>query len=136
MLQKLKEQQGEFLLTGAIRLLIGCAALAFGISIFTVMFQANKLTVMANDVTRHIEILGQTGPTVDQTFAELKEASNLESASVAVNASFSAGGNRIQFGDPFTVTVSYTGKIGIGGMLSLPVPLRSSVVGRSEQYWK
>lgn len=136
MLQKLKEQQGEFLLTGAIRLLIGCAALAFGISIFTVMFQANKLTVMANDVTRHIEILGQTGPTVDQTFAELKEASNLDGASVAVDASFSAGGNRIQFGDPFTVTVSYTGKIGIGGMLSLPVPLRSSVVGRSEQYWK
>lgn len=136
MLQKLKEQQGEFLLTGAFRLLIGCAALAFGISIFTVMYQANKLTVMANDVTRHIEILGQTGPTVNQTFAELKEASNLEDASVAVNASFSAGGNRIQFGDPFTVTVSYTGKIGIGGMLSLPVPLRSSVVGRSEQYWK
>ncbi|WP_294855256.1 DUF4320 family protein [uncultured Oscillibacter sp.] len=136
MLQKLKEQRGEFLLTGAFRVLFGCAALAFGISIFTVMFQANKLTVMANDVTRHIEILGQVGPSANQTFEKLKEASNLKGASVAVDASFSAGGNRIQFGDPFTVTVSYTGKIGIGGVLSLPVPLRSSVVGRSEQYWK
>ncbi len=136
MLQKLKEQRGDFLLTGAFRLLIGCAALAFAISIFTVMFQANKLTVMANDVTRHIEILGQVGPSANRTFEELKEVSNLDGASVAVDASFSAGGNRIQFGDPFTVTVTYTGKIGIGGILSLPVPLRSSVVGRSEQYWK
>lgn len=136
MLQKLKEQRGEFLLTGAFRLLIGCAALALGISVFAVMFQANKLTVMANDVTRHIEVLGQVGPSVDQTFRRLKTAANLETAALSIDANFSAGGNRIQFGEPFTVTVTYTGKIGIGGVLSLPVPLRSSTVGRSEQYWK
>jgi hypothetical protein len=61
---------------------------------------------------------------VDGTFQRLKTASNLENASLSVDANYSAGGNRIQFGDPFTVTVSYTGKIGIGGFLSLPMPGR------------
>lgn len=124
------------LLTGAIRLLLGCAAIALVISVCAVMFQANKLTVMADDVARHIEILGQVDSSADGTFEHLKTASNLESASLSIDANYSAGGNRIQFGDPFTVTVSYTGKIGIGGLLSLPIPLHSSVGGRSEQYWK
>lgn len=124
------------LLTGAIRLLLGCAAIALVISVCAVMFQANKLTVMADDVARHIEIVGQVDSSVDGTFERLKTASNLESASLSIDANYSAGGNRIQFGDPFTVTVSYTGKIGIGGLLSLPISLHSSVGGRSEQYWK
>ena len=34
------------LLTGAFRLLLGCAAIALVISVCAVMFQANKLTVM------------------------------------------------------------------------------------------
>lgn len=136
MFKKLRERKGELLLPGAFKLLLGCAALALVISVGAVLFQANKLTVMADDVARHIEILGQVDSSVDGTFQRLKTASNLESASLSVDANYSAGGNRIQFGDPFTVTVFYTGKIGIGGFLSLPMPLHSSVVGRSEQYWK
>ncbi|MET0018008.1 DUF4320 family protein [Oscillibacter sp.] len=136
MLQKLKERRGEMLLTGAFKLLLGCAAIALVISVGAVLFQSNKLAAMAGDVARHIEIVGQVDSSADQAFQRLKTTSNLDSASLSIDANYSAGGTRIQFGDPFTVTVSYTGKIGIGGFLSLPIPLHSSVVGRSEQYWK
>lgn len=124
------------LLTGAFKLLLGCAAIALVISVGAVLFQSNKLAAMADDVARHIEVVGQVDSSADQAFQRLKITSNLESASLSIDANYSAGGNRIQFGDPFTVTVSYTGKLGIGGFLSLPIPLYSSVVGRSEQYWK
>lgn len=136
MIQKLRETKGEFALEGAWKLLLGCAALALTISVFAVMFQSNKLAAIANDVTRHIEVMGQVDGTAETTFQRLKAAGNLPDASLSISANYSAGGNRIQFGDPFTVTVSYTGKIGIGGFLSLPIPLHSSVAGRSEQYWK
>lgn len=136
MIQKLRETKGEFALEGAWKLLLGCAALALTISVFAVMFQSNKLAAIANDMTRHIEVMGQVDGTAETTFQRLKAAGNLPDASLSISANYSAGGNRIQFGDPFTVTVSYTGKIGIGGFLSLPIPLHSSVAGRSEQYWK
>lgn len=136
MYQKLRERDGNFVLEGAWKLLIGCAALVLVISVFAVIFQANKLATIANDVTRHIEVMGQVDGTADAAFQDLKTASNLPDATMTIDANYSAGANRIQFGDPFTVTISYTGKIGIGGFLSLPIPLRSSVVGRSEQYWK
>ena len=136
MIQKLRETRGDFLLEGAWKLLLGCAALALTISVFAVMFQSNKLAAIANDVARHIEVTGQVDGTAETTFQRLKAAGNLPDASLSISANYSAGGNRIQFGDPFTVTVFYTGKIGIGGFLSLPIPLHSSVAGRSEQYWK
>lgn len=136
MIQKMRETKGEFALEGAWKLLLGCAALALTISVFAVMFQSNKLAAIANDMTRHIEVMGQVDGTAETTFQRLKAAGNLPDASLSISANYSAGGNRIQFGDPFTVTVSYTGKIGIGGFLSLPIPLHSSVAGRSEQYWK
>lgn len=136
MYQKLRERDGSFLLEGAWKLLIGCAALVLTISVFAVIFQANKLATIANDVTRHIEVMGQVDGTAAAAFQNLKTASNLPDATMTIDANYSAGANRIQFGEPFTVTISYTGKIGIGGFLSLPIPLRSSVVGRSEQYWK
>ena len=83
------------------------------------------------------EIQGQyDAAAVTQEFQRLKTAENLESAVMDLDAAYIAGSTRVQFGDPITVTVSYTGQIGIGGFLSLPVPLSASVTGRSERSWK
>ena len=137
MLDKLKDRRGEFLLEGAVKLLFLCAGIALVISVFSVAFQANKLHVIAKDIVRMTEIQGQyDAAIVVQEFQRLKTAGNLESAVMDLDAAYIAGSTRVQFGDPITVTVSYTGQIGIGGFLSLPVPLSASVTGRSERYWK
>lgn len=137
MLDKLKDWRGEFLLEGAVKLLFLCAGIALAISVFSVAFQANKLHVIAKDIVRMTEIQGQyDAAAVTQEFQRLKTAENLESAVMDLDAAYIAGSTRVQFGDPITVTVSYTGQIGIGGFLSLPVPLSASVTGRSERYWK
>lgn len=137
MLDKLKDRRGEFLLEGAVKLLFLCAGIALVISVFSVVFQANKLHVIAKDIVRMTEIQGQyDAAAVAQEFQRLKTTENLESAVMDLDAAYIAGSTRVQFGDPITVTVSYTGQIGIGGVLSLPVPLSASVTGRSERYWK
>lgn len=137
MLDKLKDRHGEFLLEGAVKLLFLCAGVALVISVFSVAFQANKLHVIAKDIVRMTEIQGQyDAATVTQEFQRLKTTENLESAVMDLDAAYIAGSTHVQFGDPITVTVSYTGQIGIGGVLSLPVPLSASVTGRSERYWK
>lgn len=137
MMDKLKDRRGEFLLEGAVKLLFLCAGVALVISVFSVAFQANKLHVIAKDIVRMTEIQGQyDAAIVAQEFQRLKTAGNLESAVMDFDAAYIAGSTHVQFGDPITVTVSYTGQIGIGGFLSLPVPLSASVTGRSERYWK
>lgn len=135
MRQKLRETNGEFVLKGALNLLILCLFLALGISTLGVAMRANKLTTMASDLTRYIEVRGQVDCSVDDELSPLEEASGLHT-DLAIDATYSAGGERIQFGDLFTVELSYTGRLGVGGVLSLPVPLSSDVVGRSERYWK
>lgn len=137
MLNKLKEQRGEFLLDSAFKVLIGAAILAFGISIFGSVAQANRLAAMANDLTRYIELRGDVNNSdINSELARLSGVAGLDGVMARVDAACTAGGTRIQFGDSFTVTLRYTGRFGIGGVVSMPLPFETSVVGRSERYWK
>lgn len=136
-MKKFKEQRGEFLLDSALRILLTCCLLALFLSVLGVLFQANKLATMADDVTRYIEISGQVNHSdVNTELQRLRQSSGLRTVDIHVDANYTAGGSRIQFGDPFTVTLTYEGRLGIGGIVSLPVPLHTSVTGRSERYWK
>ena len=133
-LKKLNDQRGQFLLDRAFSLLIGAAALALTISVFGVMFQGYKLNVIASDLTRHIEIRGYINDAeIHNELDRLSTAAGLENVTVDVD-SYQAP--RIQFSGKFDVTVYYTGEIGIGGILSVPIPLHATVSGRSEKYWK
>lgn len=130
--EKLREQRGEFLLESAFKLLITAAVVVLVISIFGAVAQANRLAAMANDLTRTIEIRGEIdGAAVHAELTRLADAAALE----GVTATLDKAG-RIQFGDSFTVTLHYTGEFGIGGVVSVPLPFHSTVVGRSEKYWK
>jgi len=137
LLQKLKEPRGEFLLDRAFTLIIGAVALCIIISVVGVAFQSNKLTTIANDLTRFIEIRGEVDTaSINSELSALTAVAGLENVTVDVDATYNAGGRRIQYGSSFTVTLHYTGEIGLGGFLSIPIPLHSSVMGRSEVYWK
>lgn len=132
LLNKIKEQRGEFLLEGSFKLLLAAAALALIISVFGVISQSNRLAAMANDLTRTLEIRGEISSTVVNTeLNRLSAAARMPGVTVEIDKA-----GRVQFGDPFTVTLRYTGSFGIGGVLSMPVPFHSTVVGRSEKYWK
>lgn len=105
------------------------------ISVFGVVNTSMKLHSVAADLTRYIEIRGQVDAPV---YAELDRLANVVGITIEsrnISGTYS-GGSRLQFGADFTVKLSTTGHIGIGGVLSLPVPLTSTVTGRSEQYWK
>lgn len=133
-LKKLNDQRGQFLLDRAFSLLIGAAGLALTITVFGVMFQGYKLNVIASDLARHIEVRGYINDVEIQTELDrLSTAAGLENVTVDVDSYQSP---RLQFGSKFDVTVYYTGEIGIGGILSLQVPMHSTVTGRSEKYWK
>lgn len=132
---KLRETKGEFILNGALELLLTCLLVVLGISTLGIAMQANKLSTMAGDLTRYIEVRGQVDSSVDGELSRLETAGGID-VTLSVDTSYTAGGDRIQFGDPFTVKLSYTGRLGMGGVLSLPIPLSASVVGRSERYWK
>ena len=132
MLSKLKNNRGEFLIDSAFRILLGAAAAALIISIFGSIAQANRLAAMANDLTRSLELRGSIDNAfVSSELATLSSAAGLSGVTCNIDKT-----GRIQFGDPFTVTLYYTGRFGIGGVLSVPVPFHSTVVGRSEKYWK
>lgn len=134
LLKKLSDQRGEFLLDRAFSLLIGAAGLALTITVFGSMFQGYKLNVIASDLARHIEVRGYINETeIQAELDRLSAAAGLENVSIDIE---SPQGNRIQFGGKFTVSVAYTGEIGIGGVVSMPIPLHATVAGRSEKYWK
>ena len=132
MLGELKNSRGEFLIESTFRILLGAAALALIISVFGAIAQANRLAAMANDLTRSLELRG----TIDNAYVA-SELATLSSAAglTGVTAHVDKLG-RVQFGDSFTVTLYYTGRFGIGGVLTLPVSFHSTVIGRSEKYWK
>ena len=137
MLKKLKENRGEFVLDSAIGILIGAVSLVLVLSVFGAVFKANKLSVMAADLTRYIELCGEVNySNISIELARLSSAAGLENVTAAVDTVYTGGGNRIQFGDSFTVTLNYTDYLQVGNVLSIPLPFHQSVVGRSEKYWK
>lgn len=134
-----KNQRGEFTVDTAFRILIGTAALALVLSIAAVVFQANKLSAMASDLTRMVELDGEINYAQLQSHTALLASSaglNNVTCEVELNGTAAYDGQRVQFGTDFILRLHYTGHFGIGGLLSVPVPLTSSVVGRSERYWK
>jgi chromosome partitioning protein len=58
-----------------------------------------------------------------------------EQANPRIEADYISGTTKIAFGNPFTISLSCDGKIGMGGFLSISIPLNSAVSGRSERYW-
>lgn len=133
--KKLSQQKGEFSINGSFILLLVMALLILFISVLGVANDAMKLHSVAAEWVRYIEIRGRTD---SRAYTELDRLANVAGVTVesrSINATYFSG-DQIQFGTDFTVTLTTTGHFGLGGVLSVPVPLTSTVTGRSEQYWK
>ncbi len=135
MIGKLKENKGDFGIKGAIILVIASIILVLSISVIGTVNSKSKLDSIANQLARYISVKGVVDSEVYAEQTRLITNSGLD-CTVSVNATYISGTKRIQFGDPFTVVVEYPTKFGVGGILAMPVTIRSKDEGRSEVYWK
>lgn len=108
----------------------------FSVQLFArTVFNTSLFDQLTHEVVRTIEIKGQVEGSAQATLDNLKAQNNMD-IQMQINASYTAGGNRIQFGDSFSVTLTYTSSLSVGGIINIPIPLHSTVTGRSEVYWK
>ncbi len=133
--QKLRNNQGDFTINGAIMLLLAMLLLMLFITALGTVNTAMKLHSVTAELVRYIEIRGQVDTSV---YAEMNRLANVAGVTIEsydIDATYFSG-YKIQFGAPFIVTLSTTAHFGVGGILDAAVPLHSTVSGRSEQYWK
>lgn len=134
MIHKLREQRGDFTVNGVLILLLVFLLLILGLSCIGVANRAMRVHSMAAELVRYIELRGQVDGSADAELARLEAASGIR-VDCSIRADYIRGTSRIQLGDRFEVTLSYEASFGVGGVLSVPVQLQSTVSGRSEQYW-
>lgn len=127
--------RGEFSLNGALILVLVFALLVLGLSVMGVANHASRVHNMATQLMRYIEVRGQVDAAVHGELARLEAVSGLD-VDCAIEADYRPDGHTVQFGDVIEVTLTCEARFGIGGVVSVPVTLRSTVSGRSELYWK
>lgn len=133
--EKLRQSTGTFTIDGAFILMFVMMVLVLFISVMGVMNTSQKLHSVAAELTRYVELRGRVD---SEVYVELDRLANIAGVTVeskSITGSFSSG-SKLQLGADFTVTLTTTSRFGIGGILSVPVPLTTTVSGRSERYWK
>lgn len=108
--------------------------LLLAISAISVASQQVRLNNMASELTRFIEIRGQTDTAVDAELERLKTVTGMD-VICTIEGEYIPSTSRIQFGNSFKIVLRYDGKIGVGGIINITIPLRAPASGRSERYW-
>lgn len=134
MKDKLNESRGDFTINGALLILLVVALIVLFISGISVGSQKVRLDNMASELTRYIEVRGQADAAILTELERLQRVTGI-AAEYRIEAEYISGTTKIAFGNPFTISLSCNGKIGMGGFLSITIPLNSAVSGRSERYW-
>lgn len=133
--EKLRQSTGSFTIDGAFIFLFVMMLLVLFISVLGVINTSQKLHSVAAELTRYVELRGSVD---SEVYIELDRLANIAGVTIEsrnITGSFSSG-SKLQLGAEFTVTLTTTDRFGIGGILSVPVPLETTVSGRSERYWK
>lgn len=94
-----------------------------------------KLHSVAAELSRYIEIRGMVDSAVYTELDRLAGVARVTIETKSITGTYS-GGSKLQFGADFTVNLTTTEHIGVGGILNVPVRLETHVTGRSERYWK
>lgn len=131
----LRNNKGEFTVKGAVMLIVGSIFLVMFISVMGVINSKSKLDSISNQLARYVSIRGAINYDVLAEQQRLITNSGLD-CTVTIQADYISGTNKIQFGESFTVVVEYPTKFGVGGIVSVPITIRSKDEGRGEVYWK
>lgn len=126
-----------------LKTLVFMTLIATAISFFGVFTSYLNLNYTARRVVREIEISGKVSSDTYELFETMKTNTNIgDSASMSVSASyFDAASKKIQLRDTFTVTCRSNYRINVftpigGTPVGFDIPLRISLTGMSEKYWK
>lgn len=126
-----------------LKTLVFMTLIATAISFFGVFTSYLNLNYTARRVVREIEISGKVSSDTYDLFDDMKTHTNIgDSASMSVSASyFDAASRKIQLRDTFTVTCRSNYRINVftpigGTPVGFDIPLRISLTGMSEKYWK
>ena len=126
-----------------IKTLVFITLIATAISFFGVFTTYLNLNYAARRVVREIEISGQVTSSTYTLFNEMKTSMNMgNGASMSVAASyFNAAQKKIQLRNTFRVTCQSSYRINVftplnGMPVGFDIPLKVSLTGMSERYWK
>lgn len=134
-MKKLCEQKGSFTIEGAIIMLVGAACIILAINVLGVANTAMKLQAMAGELVRYTEVRGRVDGPVYAELARLEAASGID-VDCTITADYISGTNKVQFGDNITISLTTQKTFGVGGVVRIPITLRTVANGRSELYWK
>ena len=133
--EKLFQNTGTFAIDSVFIFLFVMMLLVLFTSVLGVINTHQKLNSVAAELTRYVELRGSVDSDVYTELDRLAGIAGVTVESRNITGSFSPG-SKLQLGADFTVTLTTTDHFGIGGILSVPVPLTTTVSGRSERYWK
>lgn len=126
-----------------LKTLVFMTLIATAISFFGVFTMYLNLNYTARRVVREVEITGKVSSDTYDLFNDMKASTNIgSSATMSVSASyFDAASKKIQLRDTFTVTCRSSYRINVftpigGTPVGFDIPLKISLTGMSEKFWK
>ena len=126
----LRSKRGEGYIDVCIIVLVVIMILALFTAAAPVMTAKMQLDNFADELVREAEISGRIGAETTSRARVLSEKTGL-----SPKIEWSRNG-KIPLNQEFTVTLTVTLDIGVGGFGSFPVTLTSKASGKSEVYWK
>jgi Flp pilus assembly protein TadG len=114
-----------------VKVLVILMALLLIVSTFSVVLYSQKLNSAADEIRRMVEVDGKFDSSENQKAEQLLSDNGITNATVSCTAN-----GDIQINTPFSVTVKGNGKLGIGGVSIVSVPLFGDSTGFSNVYWK
>ena len=125
-----------------LKTLVFMTLIATAISFFGVFTMYLNLNYAARRVVREIEISGKVSSDTYDLFNDIKATTNIGSASMSVSATyFDAASRKIQLRNTFTVICKSNYRINVftpvgGTPVGFDIPLKISLTGMSEKFWK
>ena len=132
----LRDKRAETIIATILLIVMVMTLIATFITIFPLFVVKTKVDEIAAQLTRVIELTGETGSEYASELADLRSATGLDP-----DVSVQPAEEQYQLREQFTVTVSVNASVNIftpsfGEPLAISVPISKTMTGRSEVYFK
>ncbi|RPF43396.1 uncharacterized protein DUF4320 [Hydrogenoanaerobacterium saccharovorans] len=135
MLHKFRDNQGSAAPEIAVGFLVFMMFLVLAVTFLPQYVRKQELDTAATEIARYIEIKGVVNDDVYYYVEEIKDVINMD-FNCSIDADYYGSSRKIQLEKKFKVTLSYDSKFGIGGVISVPLPIKGHAYGVSEKYIK
>lgn len=128
-IQKLKENKGEFYIDFSISIFIILIIIGFILELYPIYAKKNDLNTFANEVARSVGIYGEVGAKVEERIETLKKNLN-------VDPIIEYDKKRVNLDEEFTITVLEPYTVDLGSFFTYKINLKAKASGIGEVYWK